>query len=46
MDIGTGIAIAGIWMLPVTAGLSKYTDGITYLTSVLIACGFTYFMVW
>lgn len=42
MDIGTGIAIAGVWMLPVAAMLSRFVTGEGVLFTMIVAALMTW----
>ena len=44
MDIGTGIAIAGVWMLPALSAISKSVTGGGMWVSIFIAIGMTVFL--
>jgi len=44
MDIGTGIAIAGVWMFAGIFSASKTTTSFGFFTSVIIACVMTYYL--
>ena len=46
MDIGTGIAIAGVWIFPTACTFSKYIDGGGWLISVIIALSITGALIW
>jgi len=41
MDIGTGLAIIGVWLFPVATTLSKTTSGTGWWISVISASLFT-----
>jgi hypothetical protein len=45
MTLGTGIAVAGMWIFAAIAGLSPYVKGAGFLLSVLAALGGTYLVL-
>lgn len=44
MDIGTGIAIAGLWLMVSVCAMSKYVTGFGMLLALVLAAGFTVYL--
>lgn len=45
MDIETGIAILGVWLLPSACAISKNITGAGFLLSAIVALGLTIYIV-
>lgn len=45
MDIGTGIAIAGVWLFPAASALSKTVTGAGFWISIIAASVVTWGLV-
>ncbi len=44
MSIGTGIAIAGVWLFPVACALAPKVTGVGFILAILVAAVATAFL--
>lgn len=44
MDIGTGIAIAGVWVFAAVVGVSKQTTEVGFFIGIFVAIGITVYL--